>query len=76
MNHQRLANGNNTLLRAGDRALEHEVVVLDDTVVREATHGCDRLLGDIVLRRRVTLIVALANAVNLLVELRSVVVTV
>ena len=76
MNHQRLAEGDNTLLGTRDRALEHEVVVLDDTVVREATHRRDSLLGDVVLRRGVALVVALANAVDLLVELRAVVVAV
>ena len=76
MNHQRLANGNNTLLRAGDGALEHEVVVLDDTVVREATHGRDRLLGDVVLGGRVAVVAAEADAVDLLVDLGTVVVTV
>ena len=76
MNHQRLANGNNTLLRAGDRALEHEVVVLDDTVVREAAHGRDRLLGDVVLGGRVAVVAAETDAVDLLVDLGTVVVTV
>ena len=76
MNHQRLADRDDTLLRAGDGALQHEEVVLDDTVMRETTHGSDRLLGDIVLSRSVSVIGARANAVNLLVELGTVVVTV
>ena len=76
VDHERLADGDDTLLGSRDRALEHEVVVLDDTVVREATHGRDGLLGDVVLRRGVALVVALANAVDLLVELRAVVVAV
>ena len=76
MNHQRLANGNNTLLRAGDRALEHEVVVLDDSIVREATERRDALLRYVMLGRRVGLVVAAANTVDLLVELRTMVVAV
>ena len=76
VNHQRLADRDDTLLRARDRTLEHEEVVLDNTVVGEATHGRDDLLGDVVLRRGVALVVALANAVDLLVELRAVVVAV
>ena len=76
VNHERLADGDDTLLGSGDGALQHEVVVLDDTVVREATHRRDSLLGDVVLRRGVALVVALANAVDLLVELRAVVVAV
>ena len=76
MYHQRLAKGNDTLLGSRNRALENDKVVLDDTVVREATHRRDGLLGDVVLRRGVALVVALANAVDLLVELRAVVVAV
>ena len=76
VNHQRLAEGDNTLLGTRDRALEHEVVVLDDTIVREATHGCNRLLGDIVLGRCVAIILTTADTVDLLVKLRTVVVAV
>jgi hypothetical protein len=53
VNHERLADGDHTLLGTRDGALEHEIVVLDDTVVREATHRGDRLFGDVVLSRRV-----------------------
>ena len=76
VHHERLADGNDTLLGSGDGTLEHEVVVLDDTVVGEATHGSNALLGDIMLSRGVGVVVAPANAVDLLVELRAVVVTV
>ena len=76
MHHERLAQGDHTLLGTGDGALEHQVVVLDDTVVGEATHGRDRLLGDIRLSRRVAVIRAETDAVDLFVELRAVVVTV
>ena len=76
VDHERLADGDDALLGTRDGALEHQVVVLDDTVVREATHGRDRLLGDVVLRGRVAVVAAEADAVDLLVDLGTVVVTV
>ena len=76
VDHERLADGDHTLLRARNRALEHEEVVLHDTVMGEATHGRDRLLGDIMLSRSVALVSAVADTVDLLVELRPMVVTV
>ena len=76
MDHERLADRDNTLLGSRDGSLEHEVVVLDDTVVREATHWRDLLLGDVGLGRSVGSVLAGADAVDLLVELGTVVVTV
>ena len=76
MDHERLADGDDTLLGSGDRSLEDKEVVLDNTVVGEATHGRDRLLGNIVLGRRVSIVLAAANPIDLLVELRTVMVTV
>lgn len=76
VNHKRLADGDDTLLGSRNRTFQHEVVVLDDTVVGEATHGRDLLLGDIMLSGGVGVIVAAADTVDLLVELRTVVVTV
>ena len=76
MHHERLADSDDTLLGSGDGTLEHEVVVLDDTVVGEATHGCNCLLGNVVLGRSVTFIVTLANAIDLLVEFSTMVVAV
>lgn len=76
MDHERLAQSDDTLLGTGDGALEHEVVVLDDTIVREATHRGDGLLGDIRLGRSVTVVGAESDAVDLLVQLGTVVVTV
>lgn len=43
----RLPDGKHTLLNTGARALDHDKVVLHDTVVREATHGGNRLLGGV-----------------------------
>lgn len=76
MDHQGFADGDDTLLRARDGALKHEEVVLDNTVVGEATHGCDGLLGNVRFRRRVGLVRARTNAVDLLVELCTVMVAV
>ena len=76
MHHERLADGNDTLLGSGDGSLEHEVVVLDDTVVGEATHGSNALLRDVMLSRGVGVVVAPANTVDLLVEFRTVMVAI
>ena len=76
MHHKRLADSDDTLLGSGDRALEDEEIVLDDTVVGETTHGRDLLLGDVGLGRGVGGILTRTNAVDLLVELGTVVVTV
>ena len=76
VNHERLADGDDTLLGSGDGALQHEVVILDDTVVRETTHGGNVLLGDVVFSRGVGFVVATVDTVDLFVEFRTVVVTV
>ena len=76
MYHERLAKGNDTLLGSRNRALENDKVVLDDTVVREASHGGDGLLGDVRFGGGVGLIVARTDTVDLLVEFGTVVVAV
>ena len=76
VDHERLADGDDALLGTRDGALEHQVVVLDDTVVGEATHRRDGLLGDVGVGRGVTLVVSGTDTVDLLVDLRTVVVTV
>lgn len=76
VDHERFAEGDDTLLGSGNRSLEDEEIVLDDTVMGEATHGCDGLLGDIGLGRSASLITLGTDAVDLLVELRTVMVTV
>jgi hypothetical protein len=42
-----LAQGDDALLGTNDAALEHDPVILDDSVVGEATDGVDALLGQI-----------------------------
>lgn len=76
MDHKGFAEGNNTLLGSRDGALEEEEVVLDDTVVGETTQGSDLLLGDVLLGGGIVVLFAEANAVDLLVDFRSVVVTI
>ena len=56
MHHQRFAEGDHTLLGSGHRSLQDEEVVLDDTVMRETTHRCDDLLGDVRFRGGVTVV--------------------
>lgn len=76
VHHEGLAEGDDTLLGTGDGALEHQEVVLDDAVVGEAAHRGDGLLCDIRLCRRVGVTLASTNAVDLLVDLSTVVVSV
>ena len=50
-----LAEGEHALLGSSAAAAHHDEVVVDLTVMREATDGRDRLLGDIVRRGAVVL---------------------
>ena len=78
------AQNDDTLRDTEDGTLEHEELVANDAIVREATHRVDGLLGWISLRcrverrRRAVLLElgGLADAVDLLVHLRAVVVSV
>merc|ERR1719335_1603150 len=73
---ERLTEGDQALAHTDNRALEHDVVLVDLAVVREAAHRRDRLLREIVLGHGVVRILldALADAVDLLVDLRAVVI--
>jgi len=77
---QRLAQGDNTFLGPNTAAPDHEAVLLHLTIVSEASHGRDTLFcdiklgGGVVLHLLVSLFVeSLANTVDLLVDLRAVV---
>ena len=72
----RLTDGKNTLLHTRAATLDHDKVVLHNTVVREATHRGDRLLRRVKLRRGRGLVSTVTNAVDLLVQLSTVVVTI
>lgn len=71
MYHKRLANSDHTLLGTRDGTLEQDKVVLDDTVMWEATQRRDVLFGNIRFCRRIRLVLTRADAVDLLVELRT-----
>jgi len=79
---QRLADVENALPDADARALEHDVVLLDHAVVRETAHRVDRLLRDVLLRHGVVgyqlavlHVESVSDAVDLLVDLRAVMIT-
>jgi len=72
-----LTHGDQALARTDDATLDHDVVALDDTVVTEATHRGNFLLGRVVRGARAeAVLTSLADLVHLLVELRTMVVTV
>jgi len=79
---ERFAEGQDPLLGADTAALEHHKVVLDFSVVREATHWSDGFIGEIGLGSSVVLdqftailVDSLTDSVDLLVDLGTVVVT-
>jgi len=76
LGHDALSQGEDSLLDAGGRALDHEEVQLDDTVMGEATQGSDGLLGQIDGGGAAGLVAAPADAIDLLVDFGSVMVTV
>ena len=74
---ERLAHGDQALARTDDATLDHDVIALDNTVVREATHRGNFLFGEIVEGGGTVVgIASLANLVHLLVDFGTVVVTV
>merc|ERR1719203_770834 len=77
-----LAQGDDTLLGTDNTTLDHDEVVVNNTVMRETTQGCDGLVGDIsggggvVVNFTILANGGLADHVNLLVDLGTVVETV
>ncbi len=63
--HKRLTKGQDTLLGSDNAALEHEPVLIDNTVVGESSHRGDGLEGEIVLSGGVVLVRSLSNTVDL-----------
>ena len=76
MGNDRLAEGEDSLLDTHAATLDDDEVFLDQTVVREATHGVDGLLREIDLGGSRLGVSSISDAVDLLVDLSSVVVTV
>lgn len=74
----RFAENDGSLFDASDTALKEHEVLVDATVVREATHGCDVLVDGISLACRVigsSTVGSHAHTVDLLVDLGSAVIT-
>lgn len=73
--HHTLAESDGALAGTSDAALDHQEVLVDLAVVREATHGGDALLGKISLGGSRHGVALLADAQHALVDLGTVVVT-
>ena len=73
---ERLAKSQNPLLDTDGATSEHEPILGDATVVRETTNGSDFLLGEIVLGGSVVLVLSLAETVDTLVHLGTVMISV
>lgn len=76
VNHQTLPDSQDALLGAGDRTLEHEEVILHDSVVRESTEGSDALVCRISVRRTVLGVSAGADSVDLFVQFGTVMISI
>ena len=74
--HQGLPHDKRPLLHSHTGSLNHNPVLLDDTVVDESAHGCDGLLGEVRLGLARGIVPLLSDAVNLLVHLGTVEVSV
>merc|ERR1719147_675566 len=79
---QRLAEGEHALLGANTAALKHNEVLLDLPILREASHGVDGFVGQVILCGGIVLdqlailhLVTLTHSVDLLVDLGSVMVS-
>lgn len=47
VNLERFPDGDDSLASTRDATLDHDIVVSDGTIVREPTHWCDLLVGNI-----------------------------
>merc|ERR1711920_1112214 len=74
---ERLPQGDQALAAAHDGALHHDPILGHLAVVREAAHGRDALLGQVVFSHGVVRVILdrLANAIDLLVDFSAVMVT-
>jgi hypothetical protein len=76
VDHKRFTKGDHSLLGSRNGSLKNQEIILDDTVVWEATHRRDALLGDVRFSRGIRFITASTNPVNFFVELRTMMITV
>lgn len=76
VDHKALAQRNDAFFGTRDRSLQHEVVILDDTIMRESAHGSDRLGCRVMFGRGILVVFTRADSIDLLIELSTVVVTV
>lgn len=70
-----LSENEGSLLGSDTASLDHDEVVLDESVVHEASHGVDALLGEVELGGGVGGVSSLSDSVDLLVHLGSLMVT-
>jgi len=75
MDEHGFAESHNSLLDTWDGALEQDKVVLNLTVAHEASEWCNVFLRDVELCGSIALIVALSNAVDLVIDRRTMMVT-
>jgi hypothetical protein len=71
-----LTKSEHTLLRTSDTTLDHHPVLINVTIVREATHGCDALHSQILVGTATAAVTSLAHTVHLLVNHGTVMVTI
>jgi len=71
-----LSESEDPLFDSSGGALDHHEVFVDDTVAREATHRGNGLLGKIDGSRSTVLVTSLRNAIDLLIDFGTVVITV
>merc|ERR1719164_365209 len=79
---QGLTKGQHTLLRSNTTSLDHDKVLLDQSVMGETTHGVDRLVSQIIIGSSVVLhklavlhVESITDVVDLLVDFGTVMVT-
>ena len=65
VNEAALTEGQDALLGSNNASLEHEPILIDNTIVGKSTHGCDGLEGKIRLSGGVVLVSSVANAIDL-----------
>ena len=76
MHHERLAKSDYTLLGTRYGTLQQDKVILDDTVVGEATQRRDLLFGNVRFCRRIRLIPTGTDAIDFFVEFGTMVIPV